>query len=828
MTSPRFYLLIGPLLVLTMTLVGCPDSMPDGNENANGNGNDNANGDEMPLVENGFGKLGDAMPRATAEQQETFDRGQQVALKRFNRSTGLGPAFNVVSCAACHERPTTGGTSTLYRSFFIGANITDDGVFVPTTSAGMAGGILRVYNFGPLLEDFDLADEFRPVVPETTTIFAQRNCIPFFGTGLIAELSDEEIMSRADPDDLDGDGISGRVNTETGDDDVAVVSRFGRKAQVSSIEAFIRGPLFNHMGITTDPLTEEQRAQLPVDSQLAEDSSAMRILVSDKDARNFQVGAMKGPNSDDDGVPDPEMTPEELFDLISWAMLLAAPQAEELTDQGRRGRDLFEDIGCATCHVPVMNGPRGGVPIFSDLLIHDMGEDLADGLQQGDATGSEFRTQPLWGIASVGPYLHDGRAQTLNTSILAHGGESQASRDLYAALTADQQADIDEFLQSLGGRDQFSTGLVPPNSPILEVGTYGGPRRALSDDEADRFLRGRELFDRDFGFETGVGGVGGKRFNGDSCRACHFDPVIGGSGPADVNVMRHAIINDAGQFVAPAVGTIFHKQTTDLALAALPQDGVNLFEHRQPPHNFGLGLMDLITRETIEANADPDDADGDGISGRISITNGDRVGRLGWKAQVPTVAEFTRDAMAAEIGLTVEPQFDENGEELTFGAINDNDTIEDPELSAAEAEDLTFFISMLAGPPRQDGADDADALAGEALFDTIGCTKCHIPSLVAEVDGEMMDVPLFSDILLHQILADGALGIEDTSASMQEFRTAPLWGLSQTAPYFHTGEADTIQDAIMLHEAEGAAARDAYNALSDEEKAQVLAFLGTL
>lgn len=819
MTSTRSNVLMGTLLILTMTLVGCPDTMP-------GDGGGGTNGDETILVEDVFGKLGDAMPRATAEQQETFDRGQQVALKRFDRSTGLGPAFNVVSCAGCHERPTPGGSSTLYRSFFIGANITDDGAFVPTLSAGKAGGILRVYNYGPLLEDFELADEFRPVVPESTTIFAQRNCIPFFGTGLIAELSDEEIMSRADPDDLDGDGISGRINTETGDDDVPVLARFGRKAQVSSIESFIRGPLFNHMGITTDPLTEELRGQLPVDSRLAEDSTAMRLLVSDKDARNFQVGAEKGPNSDNDGVPDPEMTPEELFDLISWAMLLAAPQAEELTDQGRRGRQLFEDSGCAACHVPVLNGPGGGIPIFSDLLLHDMGPELADGLQQGDATGSEFRTQPLWGIASVGPYLHDGRAETLNTSILAHGGESQASRDLYAALTADQQADIDEFLLSLGGRDQFSTGLVPPNSPILEVGAYGGPRRPLTDDEAERFVIGRELFDRDFGFETGIGGIGGEgrtRFNGDSCRACHFDPVIGGSGPADVNVMRHAIINDAGEFVAPAIGTIFHKQTTDLKLALLPQDGVNLFEHRQPPHNFGLGLMDLITRETIEANADPDDDDDDGISGRISLTDDGRVGRLGWKAQVPTVAEFTRDAMAAEIGLTVEAQ-----DGLTFGIINDNDSIEDPELSAAEAEDLTFFISMLAPPPRQDGADDADALAGETLFDTIGCTKCHIPSLVAEVDGEMMDVPLYSDILLHQILADGSLGIEDTSAGMQEFRTAPLWGLSQTAPYFHTGEADTIEDAIMLHEAEGAASRDAFNALSDEEKAQVLVFLNTL
>ena len=89
-------------------------------------------------------------------------------------------------------------------------------------------------------------------------------------------------------------------------------------------------------------------------------------------------------------------------------------------------------------------------------------------------------------------------------------------------------------------------------------------------------------------------------------------------------------------------------------------------------------------------------------------------------------------------------------------------------------------------------------------------------------------VPLFSDLLLHEILPTDAWGVEDTSANMREFRTAPLWGLRETAPYWHTGEAETVEAAILLHEGEGRAAQDAFRSLSTVEKEALLAFLGTL
>lgn len=758
--------------------------------------------DDGPVAPNISAKMGEPIPSATADQLAAFERGKAVFQKRFDLAEGLGPAFNVTFCAGCHERPTLGGSAGLYRNFFLAGRVTVDGAFINSESAGDAGGVLRVYNYGG-------TEPARPGVPETTTIFAQRNPIPIFGAGLLAELSDASILANADPTDADGDGISGRANFDRG-----FVGRFGRKAQVVSIEGFIRGPLFNHMGITTDPLTELQRSQLPVDSSAVLASSASAIgFMFGKHGPHMQAAAPDGPTTDDDGAPDPEMTGDELFDLVSFTMLLGAPQLDTPTEQSNRGRLLFHSSDCSACHVPRLNGPRGPLPLYSDLLLHDMGSDLADGIVQGEASGMEFRTQPLWGLAAVGPYLHDGRAETIEDAILAHGGEAQGSRDTFAALSIDQQGDLIEFLMSLGGRDQFSTGLLEPGAPILTVGEYGGPLRELTLDEAERFVRGRELFDRDFGHATGAGSP---RFNGDSCRACHFDPVIGGSGPRGVSVMRHGIIDAAGDFIVPSVGTILHKATTLFTLGVLPQNEANMFEIRQSPSLLGLGLIDQVADATILALADANDEDGDGISGRVSITDGGRVGRMGWKAQVPSIAEFVRDAMAAEIGLTVEIQ-----PGLTFGKIDDNDDVDDPELSAVEAEDLAFFITTLAPPPRQPILDTAQVDAGVALFGSVGCTKCHVPDLDDAIG-------LYSDLLLHEILALGVTGIEDTSANMREFRTAPLWGLSQTAPYFHDGAADTIDAAIRMHDGEATAIRDVYVGLSDSDRQALLAFLESL
>lgn len=759
--------------------------------------------DHGPIAEDISGSLGSIVPYATPEQVETFERGREVARRRFDLKDGLGPAFNVTFCGACHEKPTTGGSSGLYRNFFLSGVRTSGGVFFPGESAGMAGGVIRMYHFGP-------GEQARPVVPERTNVFAQRNAVPFFGVGLIAELDGEEILKRADPDDQDGDGISGRPNFEEG-----FVGRFGRKAQTASIEGFIRGPLFNHLGITTNPLTDEQRARLPVDSSSRDTDSDFGAARAALRAAQAAVGDEK--LEDEDDAPDPELSTDDLFDLVSFSMLLAAPRIEELSDRAQRGLELFDEARCGDCHTPRLEGPRGPLPIYSDLLIHDMGTSLADGIEQKEATGSEFRTQPLWGLAAVGPYLHDGRAGTIEEAILMHDGEALESRILFEALTRSERDDLLEFLLSLGGRDQASDGLLEPDAPIPATNEYGGPARDLTAEELERFEQGRRLFDREFGLRSGVGGP---RFNGDSCRACHFDPVIGGSGPRGVNVMRHGILNEEGDFALPAVGTILHKETTLLTdHGNVPQSEANIFEARQTPHLFGLGLIDRIPDEVVMANADPEDADGDGISGRPSWTDDGRLGRFGWKAQVPSVHEFVRDALSTELGLTL--PFEDG---MTFGRLQDNDGTPDPEIDLEGVENLSFFLETLAGPPRKTPMDGEKTALGERVFEDVGCAGCHVPTL----EGPDGPVPLYSDLLLHEILPAETPGIEEASASMREFRTAPLWGISETAPYFHSGAADTIEQAIDLHDGEAAAVRTAFSELTDGERAALLAFLETL
>ena len=307
--------------------------------------------------------------------------------------------------------------------------------------------------------------------------------------------------------------------------------------------------------------------------------------------------------------------------------------------------------------------------------------------------------------------------------------------------------------------------------------------------------------------------------NGDSCRACHFEPVVGGAGPRGVDVMRHGTVEEESVFLAPSYGTILHKITALPGDANFPPPECNVFEQRQTPALFGLGLIDGIAEEVITAGADPDDADADGISGRVSLVEGGRVGRFGWKAQVPNIREFVRDAVGAELGMTLPAE-----EALTFGKVEDEDGVADPELSLDQAASLAAYLRNLAPPPRRKPADPEAAALGEERFQSTGCASCHVPALA----GESGPVELYSDLLLHEVLPASVTGIEDTSAGMREFRTAPLWGIADTNPYLHSGAADTLDEAIRLHDGEAAAARDAYLEMSEAERAALIQFLETL
>jgi CxxC motif-containing protein (DUF1111 family) len=442
-----------------------------------------------------------------------------------------------------------------------------------------------------------------------------------------------------------------------------------------------------------------------------------------------------------------------------------------------------------------------------------MGDELADGFPMQDSTGHEFRTQPLWGIAAASPYLHDGRAPTIDGAIRWHGGEAASIRDAYVALAPGKREDLIAFLESLGGHSQSTEGMLPPDAGIPAAGEYGAPVAGLDVMQLALFEQGRVLFDRDFGFAEGVGPL----FNGDACRSCHFDPVIGGAGPSGVDAMRQGSF--AGfTFNVPGSGTALpHHAITDTRPEA--DADANFFEPRQTPSTLGLGLLERIPRETIEALADPRDDDDDGIAGRAHVLEDGRLGRFGWKANVPSVREFVRDALGAELGMTVP---DEPG--LSFGSAEDDDETPDPEADRNTLDGITAFVALLAPPPRT-RVDATLEDRGEEIFDAVGCGGCHVPILQT---GDGVDVQAYTDLLLHDVAESNALGIEEGDAGIHDFRTPPLWGLGRTAPYMHDGRASTIEDSIAKHAGEAATARDELANSSASDREALLAFLRSL
>jgi CxxC motif-containing protein (DUF1111 family) len=368
----------------------------------------------------------------TRAERAAFERGKLVFQRRFAPEDGLGPRYNATSCEGCHSEPALGGSAPLYRNFYVGMS-------------GVPGRQTPLPGFGSaVVQSFGGGDDFstergRPRIDEAGApmTLAQRNALPLFGVGLFEFVSDATILQRADPNDVDGDGIRGRFNTDAG-----AIGRFGVKAQANNIEAFTRAPLMNQLGITSDPF-------LGTNGIVSLGSFHPPQVSSDPNR----------PTTDLDPHPDPEISARDLGDLIAFTRFLAPVQPlQPFGPAATRGRKLFDELGCARCHVPELASSRGPVRAYTDLLLHDLGDALADGLAFGvpqpaalapPTSAGEFRTQPLWGVSLSAPFLHDGRAETLEEAIELHGGEAQRSRDAFLARPPEEQADLIAFLEHL-------------------------------------------------------------------------------------------------------------------------------------------------------------------------------------------------------------------------------------------------------------------------------------------------------------------------------------------------------------------------------------------
>ena len=280
-----------------------------------------------------------------------------------------------------------------------------------------------------------------------------------------------------------------------------------------------------------------------------------------------------------------------------------------------------------------------------------------------------------------------------------------------------------------------------------------------------------------------------------------------------------------------------------------PMSADIMLSPRVAPPMIGLGLLEAVPEEQILANADPDDADGDGISGKPNRVWSDlhekmMLGRFGWKASVPTIAEQAADAFSGDIGISTRLHPSGAGEctekqTLCMNAPSGNS----PKYQNVEVGDelfnlVTFYSQNLAVPKRRN-PDDPEVLKGKALFYQTGCATCHQPKFVT---GEVPDQPHLSnqliypytDMLLHD-MGDGlADNRPDGQASGTEWRTSPLWGIGLTETvnghtlFLHDGRARNLTEAILWHGGEAQSARDAFAALSKDDRDRLLAFVNSL
>lgn len=340
--------------------------------------------------------------------------------------------------------------------------------------------------------------------------------------------------------------------------------------------------------------------------------------------------------------------------------------------------------------------------------------------------------------------------------------------------------------------------------------------------EDPQFDRGRALFDKPFSLAEGLGSPG---MNADSCRACHSDPSIGGAGPLEVNVSRFG--NDNGG-VGPfrnvvggqGLSKLFPPTVHGREEYPVGPGGADVFEQRQTPSTIGHGAIDQIPAAVITANEDVADANNDGIFGvarRIKVANHIEIGRFGWKAQIPRLKDFVNDAMFGEMGLTTP----DNGR--GFAGLTDGDSVADPEVTQDEVDDIAHFLAMLP-PPARGGSTDPRVADGLKTFHAIGCAKCHTPSLHSPSG----PVPLFSNLLLHNVMPAGFRGMAEFGAEAGFFKTPALWGIKGTAPYMHDGRAEDLTGAILAHFGEAETVRQNYEFLTALQQAALILFLEDL
>ena len=364
---------------------------------------------------------GDPLPGISSGDFEEFRLGLDDFTEVETAEEGLGPAFNGASCAVCHSVPTIGGAGVVAE--VRAARRDERGEFfelVPTS-----GSLFQIFSIP--------THTCQPIIPPEANVISRRVPIPLFGAGLVEAIPDETLLALDDAGDRDRDGISGKAAVIT---DIGTrrrrIGRFGWKAQHATLLAFGADAYRNEMGITNDLFPEE----------LAFGITPEQMKLCDR-------------------IPDPEDQPDRrtrrrgIDNFEAFMKFLAPAGRGAIDDTVRAGEAVFGAVGCASCHVPsLQTGPSVNpvfhnkvVPLFSDLLLHDVG--TGDGIRQEAAEPQEFRTPALWGLRLRRPLLHDGSAATIEDAIGVHGNEAASARARFMAVSPAQRAALLAFLKSL-------------------------------------------------------------------------------------------------------------------------------------------------------------------------------------------------------------------------------------------------------------------------------------------------------------------------------------------------------------------------------------------
>jgi len=425
-----------------------------------------------PGVRGGPAGAGGMIDGLSDTQKAVFDAGAEDFAEEDSLASGLGPRFNLDSCAGCHAQPTVGGTSPRVNpqvaiATFNGARnvvpsfIKTDGPvrearFKYNADGSRDGGVHGLFVISGRKDDDGTdasgctikQDDFESQIARHNVIF--RIPTPVFGLGLIEAIPDSAIVAnqQATAPQRAGLGIVGRPNftlpspnpNRNGND--GTVARFGWKAQNKSALLF-SGEAYNvEQGITNELFPQER-----------DETASCQFASVPNDTTNM------------DGVTAADVL-NGIQKFAFFMKFLAPPAPAAPTASTVRGKQLFVSTGCALCHTPTLKtGPseisglnRQNVNLYSDLMLHGMGPGLADDILQGGARGEEFRTSPLWGLGQRIFFLHDGRTSDLKEAILAHrspasqrfpASEANQVISRFDGLGESQKQDLLNFLRSL-------------------------------------------------------------------------------------------------------------------------------------------------------------------------------------------------------------------------------------------------------------------------------------------------------------------------------------------------------------------------------------------